>query len=174
VQGASARAGAKPYPVGLPEAGLSICPGWGGTNLLPARMNPAEAIRRTASGKPMMFDEAVAAGLVDAVAPEAGSLAATAKAWVGGSTIRGRERVGAPSRWVGRPDTAPHVLAALAAVGDEVRGTEPGRAVAAAVEAGLTRGWSAALETEQRELVRLRNTPAGKAAIQAFFDKGKK
>ena len=41
----------KPYPVGLPESGLGLCPGWGGTNLLPARMDAAEAIRRTASGR---------------------------------------------------------------------------------------------------------------------------
>jgi len=37
---------AKPYLVGLPEASLSICPGWGGSNTLPARMDPAQAIRR--------------------------------------------------------------------------------------------------------------------------------
>ena len=31
---------AKPYHIGLPEAGLCICPGWGGTNMLPARIDP--------------------------------------------------------------------------------------------------------------------------------------
>src|SRR5688572_11348723 len=41
---------AKPYPIGLPEAGLCICPGWGGTNLLAARMDPADALTRTATG----------------------------------------------------------------------------------------------------------------------------
>ncbi|GJQ30360.1 MAG: hypothetical protein HBSAPP03_22440 [Phycisphaerae bacterium] len=166
--------GAKPYPVGLPEAGLGICPGWGGTNLLPARIDPAEAIRRTASGKPMMFDEAVAAGLFDAVAPDAASLLATAKAWVAGATVRGRERDGAPSRWIGRPDVAGKVLAALGSIRTEIAATDSGRAVAMAVDAGLSRGWAAAIDVEQRELVRLRNTPAGRAAIQAFFDKGKK
>src|SRR5882724_3304833 len=57
----------RPYPVGLPEAGLCICPGWGGTNLLPARIDPADAIRQTASGTPMMFDQAKNAGIFDAV-----------------------------------------------------------------------------------------------------------
>lgn len=166
--------GAKPYPVGLPEAGLGICPGWGGTNLLPARMDAAEALRRTASGKPMLFDEAVAAGLFDAIAPDGPSLLATAKGWVANATARGRDRDGAPSRWIGRPAFAGKAIAALATVHDEIAATDSGRAVALAADAGLTRGWLAALETEQRELVRLRNSPAGRAAIQAFFDKSTK
>lgn len=166
--------GAKPYPVGLPEAGLGICPGWGGTNLLPARMDAAEALRRTASGKPMIFNEAVASGLFDSVAPDGPSLLTTAKGWVANATVRGRERDGAPSRWIGRPSFAGKAVAALAAVNDEITTTDSGRAVALAADAGLTRGWQAALDTEQRELVRLRNSPAGREAIQAFFDKSKK
>jgi enoyl-CoA hydratase/carnithine racemase len=35
---AAASPSGKPYPVGLPEASLKICPGWGGTTLLPARI----------------------------------------------------------------------------------------------------------------------------------------
>jgi len=49
----------KPYPIGLPRRVVDL-PGWGGTNLLPARIDPLEAIRRTATGKPMTYDEAVA------------------------------------------------------------------------------------------------------------------
>jgi enoyl-CoA hydratase/carnithine racemase len=165
----------KPYPVGLPEAGLSICPGWGGTCLLPARMDPADAIRRTAQGKPMTSDEAIAAGLFDAVAPSAGELRATAKAWVKARAAAGRiERDGAPLRHAGRNAFAKACIPALDSVRDEVIATEPGRAVAGAVNAGLSRGWKACLEVEQRELVRLRSTPAGKAAIEAFFARGKK
>ena len=43
--------GAKPYLVGLPEAGLGLCPGWGGTQMLPARISPVDAIRATALGR---------------------------------------------------------------------------------------------------------------------------
>ena len=68
----------KAYPVGLPESGLGLCPGWGGTNLLPARMDPALAIRLTATGTTMGFDEAVKGGLFDAVALDASSLLVTA------------------------------------------------------------------------------------------------
>ena len=37
----------KPYPIGLPEAGLGICPGWGGSQMLPARIDPTVAIEAT-------------------------------------------------------------------------------------------------------------------------------
>lgn len=166
--------GAKPYPVGLPEAGLSICPGWGGTNLLPARMDPAEAIRRTASGKPMTFDEARDAGVFDAVAPSAAELRVTARAWVGSRSQGARTRDGAPLRWIGRGDRAAVTRAALERVRDEISATDAGRAVALAIDAGLSEGWGAALACEQRELVRLRSTPAGRAAIAAFFEKSAK
>ena len=75
-------ASGKPYPVGLPEAGLSICPGWGGTQLLPARIEPKAAIVMTAVGKPMKFDEASEAGLFDAVCEKAGNLRKVAASWV--------------------------------------------------------------------------------------------
>jgi hypothetical protein len=52
--------------------------------------------------------------------------------------------------------------------------TPPGAAVAACVDAAVTKGWSACLTTEQANLVRLRNTPAAKDAIEAFFAKSKK
>jgi enoyl-CoA hydratase/carnithine racemase len=176
----------KPYPVGLPEAGLSICPGWGGTNLLPARMDPAEAIKRTATGRPMVYDEAVAAGMFDRIAPGAEELIPTAKAWVkeartqfgtgtkGAIPRRDRE----PSRWIGRPDRKSSSLSAMTKLRETAAAdgltSEPARAVLDAVTTGLEVGWQGALDLERRELVRLRNTPAGKAAIQAFFDKAKK
>lgn len=165
----------KPYPVGLPEAGLQICPGWGGTNLLPARMDAGEAIRRTATGQPLTFDEARRAGLFEAVAPTSGELLTTAKAWL--AEQRGRRAVrrdGAPRRWVGRGGVAAGVLKGLDAVRDTLGDAGPAQAVVAAIDTGLARGWQAALESERRSLVHLRNQPAGKEAIAAFFAKSKK
>ncbi|MEM7622491.1 MAG: enoyl-CoA hydratase/isomerase family protein [Planctomycetota bacterium] len=164
----------KPYPVGLPEAGLSICPGWGGTNLLPARIDAAEAIRRTATGKPYTYDEAVEAGLFERVVDEPDKLRATAAAWCleeVGPGDSGRD--GAPKRWVGRPDRAASSVTALDALRGEVSETGPGSAVVDCVDIGLTEGWQAALGAERRHLVRLRTEPAGKAAIEAFLSKSK-
>lgn len=168
---AAPSASGKPYPVGLPEAGLSICPGWGGTNLLPARMEPGEGIRRTAEGKPMNFEEAKAAGVFDAVAASPGELLATAKGWVLSRAATLPRRDGAPLRWIGRGDRAASTLRALDAVRATLPATGSAAAVAMAVDDGLSKGWAEALRTEQRELVRLRNTNEGKAAIAAFFAK---
>ena len=164
--------GAKPYPVGLPEAGLSICPGWGGSVLLPARLDPAKAMEMTARGEPLMFDAAREAGMFDDLAISASQLMTVAKGWIAKARARPITRDGAPPRWIGRKAAAG--LDALERTREQLVATEPGKAVAAAIDAGLTRGWKAALEVEQRELVRLRSTPAGRSAIQAFFEKSKK
>jgi len=166
----------KPYPVGLPEASLRICPGWGGTSLLPARIDPAEGIRRAAVGTPMNFDEAREAGLFDAVAEPASDLLPAAKRWVAErAEAGGIERDGAPSRWIGRVGVASRVAEALETERGNLEPAGPGRAVCEAVDAGLSRGWEAALETERSHLVRLRHTEEAKSAVEAFFAKsGKK
>jgi len=172
---AAPSASGKPYPVGLPEAGLAICPGWGGTNLLPARMDPADAITRTAVGKPLIYDEAIAAQLFDAVAQTPQSLIPTCKQWIVAQRARGTpQRNGAPSRWIGHHDRKARVAAAIPALRESLPSTDSARAVLAAVTAGLEGGWQAALDVERKELVRLRSTPAGKAAIEAFFAKSQK
>jgi enoyl-CoA hydratase/carnithine racemase len=170
---------AKPYPIGLPEAGLAICPGWGGTNLLPARIDPKAAILQTALGKPMLFDQAQALGLFDAVAPSPDQLLHTAKAWL--QTQRQKPlavRDGAPLRWIGRVSPS-QVLKGLDAAKPELslggpEASGPALAVTEAVDIGLSQGWQAALACERRHLVKLRNQPAGKAAIGAFLAKSAK
>jgi enoyl-CoA hydratase/carnithine racemase len=159
----------KPYPVGLPEAGLSICPGWGGTNLLPARMAPDRAIRLTAEGRTMAFDEAAGEGLFDAVAGSRGELIEAARGWIRDRGDRSA-RNGLPRRWIGAKAVAPGVLRALDTVRPAVDAA-PGRAVCEAIDTGLAKGWAAALACEQRHLVRLRSAPAGREAIRAFFER---
>lgn len=161
----------RPYPVGLPETGLSICPGWGGTNLLPARIDPAEAIRRTASGKPFTFDEAVDLGLFDTVVETAADLDEAALRWVNHHRDEIGPRDGAPYAWIGRPKVQQRVRASVKAVRDELPKTASADAVFDAVLAGLDRGWPGALEAERRHLVALRHTPEAVAAITAFFAK---
>ncbi|HYE02234.1 MAG TPA: enoyl-CoA hydratase/isomerase family protein [Phycisphaerales bacterium] len=163
--------GGRPYAVGLPEAGLAICPGWGGTNLLPARMNPAEAIRRTAEGSVLTFDQAASAGLFDAVAADADDLLPAAKRWLAGARTPPRD--GAPSRWIGRLGAKARAMAALDEVEPGLPGSASARAVVRAVRAGLEEGWQGALRVERRELVRLRATPEGRSAIRSFFERGK-
>ena len=167
---------AKPYPIGLPEAGLCICPGWGGTNLLAARMDPADALARTATGKVMTIDQAAAAGLVTMAATAEGLIDA-AKSWLKANPNEaGKRRDGAPSRWIGRDDCRNKVHAAFVAGAESLSQTDHGKTCMKAVAAGLENGWGVtggALEVERRELNRLRDEPAGKAAIDAFLNKAK-
>ncbi|MBL8764578.1 MAG: enoyl-CoA hydratase/isomerase family protein [Phycisphaerae bacterium] len=168
-------ASGKPYPIGLPEASLALCPGWGGTNLLPALMDPAEAIRRTGSGKAMLLDEALRFGVVDAVADSAADLLHAARKML--ISIRGqgvRRRDGAPSRWIGRPGVSAGVALGLTTIRGELGQGSPSnamRAVMRAVETGLEFGWQAALVVEREELVRLRHLPEARAALRAFFER---
>lgn len=164
----------KPYLIGLPEAGLQICPGWGGTNLLAARMDPAEAMQRTCAGKPMTSDEAIAAKLIDDCASSQGELIAAAKTWLKSHrNIAASRRDGQPSRWIGRDGVRNACLKAYSQHIDSLGQADPGRSCMKAIDAGLEQGWMAALKVEREELNRLRHAPAGKNAISAFLNKGK-
>jgi enoyl-CoA hydratase/carnithine racemase len=170
----------RPYPVGLPEAGLKICPGWGGTLLFPARMDSGEAIRRTMTGETMVFEEARQLGLFERVAGGREALVETACAAVlgdgGGGTLR-QKRDGLPARWIGRLGKAADVGGALEGLRGsmgESFGMEPAKSVAGCVRAGLAGGWEAGLAEERRSLVRLRGSKAAQEAIGGFLARGKK
>lgn len=166
----------KPYPVGLPEAGLGLCPGWGGTNLLPARIDPALAIARACSGQTMLFDEAVKLGLFDAVAASSEGLVDAAIAWVTtrgpvGAARRFEGKTRPPAKWIGNLERKAAVLAALDDAKRQPGTTESAAAVLEAIDAGLLRGWEAALEVERRLLVKIRHTPTARAKLAEFFAK---
>lgn len=158
--------GAKPYRVGLPEAGLGLCPGWGGTQMLPARIDPAEAIRATASGTTWPIDQCPA-GLFDELVPHDGDLRAAAVRF-----IRNNPRAGGPT--VPACIDASNrdaVSAAVEAVRHALPDTPSARAVLEAVEIGVADGWPAAIAAERRLLVGLRHTPEARAKLEAFFRK---
>lgn len=176
----------KGYPIGLPEAGLKICPGWGGTNLLPARLkDPAEGIARTCSGQTWMIDQVETtggAGLVDEFVPAEGGqaeLLKAAKGWLlRNATVHAKRRDGKPLKWIGRSEVINTCAKAAMDVAQRLgaeAAVDPSRAVLKAVRAGLDggseRGWGASLQVEREELNRLRGTPEGKGAIEAFFAK---
>lgn len=166
----------KPYPIGLPEAGLQICPGWGGTNLLPARVkDPADAMRRTCIGKPWLITDAHSAGLLDVMCDTPETLLPTCKRWLlENRNIAATRRDQMPSRWIGRDAVRNACTAALVNIRVELGQADPAKSCLQAIAAGLEHGWPAALKAEREQLNRLRATPAGAAAIQAFFDKSAK
>jgi enoyl-CoA hydratase/carnithine racemase len=158
--------GEKPFRVGLPEAGLGICPGWGGTQCLPARIDPLLAIKATALGETFPSN-ALPSCLFNAVAPSAETARATAVSWLASQTkqhpircLRGDQR-----------PALPDVAEAVAQARKELPSTPAALAVCDLVEYGLEHGWSAACERERHALVGLRHTPQAREKLAAFLKK---
>lgn len=162
---------AKPYLIGLPEAGLKICPGWGGTNMLPARIDAETAIVATAQGRAMKSDEAVELGLFDATCSDRDALIGTAKRWLIGQSKPSRS--GMPSRCV-QTTNRDEIGVALERARGVLDSSLHADAVLDAVGTGISDGWDAALQCERDHLVRLRNTEPAREAIEAFFARSAK
>lgn len=157
----------KPYQVGLPEAGLGICPGWGGTVMLAARIDAVEALKQVTTGRTMPVDQAHELGLFDAwvedpaqLLDEAAKLAAMPKPYARPQP-----------RFVGDDDVIPHVRAAKNIAANAIPETPSATAIMECVDIGLTQGWEAACAAERAHLVRLRHTEEAKAALEKFFAK---
>jgi hypothetical protein len=142
--------------------------------MLPARILPALAIERTATGATWSCHEAPTC-LFD-VRAEAGSGAEGA--------------IAAAIKWVKAQDAAtgcfapmhaprraisPRNATAIAPICEEltakVGGTGHGAACIDAVRVGLAQGWDAAVACERAHLVRLRHTPEARAKLDGFLKK---
>ncbi len=155
----------KPYPIGLPEAGLGICPGWGGSQMLPARIDPTVAIEATATGN-LFKSSAMPEGLVDVLVETPEELETAATKWLSeNQTV---------NRTIPRCifNTEKNYKEAVETAKANLDTSESVQGVILAVETGIHQGWSDAIATEQCELVRLRNTPAAREKLEAFLSKG--
>tara|TARA_B100000674_G_scaffold489618_1_gene503902 strand:+ start:140 stop:1039 length:900 start_codon:yes stop_codon:yes gene_type:complete len=157
----------KPYPIGLPECSLGILPGWGGTQMLPARIDPLTAIRMTIGGKPSTSDD-VPEGLIDRFVDDSSQLISGCVEWL--------QRHSETDRTQGTPRCLDHkhpgtVQAAIEHARNELDDTPELRAVLDCMETGLRDGWIEAVKAEQRHLVELRGTEATRAKLEAFFSK---
>lgn len=160
----------KGYPVGLPEAGLKICPGWGGTNMLPARMDAGRAMEMTARGETMDVRRAREAGLIQEMEPDHEALLCRARALAAEGKLKPRTEPVS----ITNPEHHAEAKAGLERVRKSIGATASGASVVACVEAGLSGGWESALACERASLIRLRNSEEGRAAIAAFFEKSAK
>lgn len=163
---------AKPFPIGLPEAGLKICPGWGGTNLLPARIDAKAAIVATATGVPFNAASGAELGLFDETVTARDELVPAAVRWIAGQ--KGHTDRGTPMHWIGSDEHFAASEAGLDAARRELEPAPEADAVLDAVAVGLREGWKAALQKERDELVRLRHTTPAREAIEAFFARAAK
>lgn len=163
----------RPYPVGLPEAGLSICPGWGGTCLLPARMDAARAMTMTATGKTFTAIDAREAGLLEELVEPAGG-AGDHSALLAKSrqlALKPKPAPRAEPIAITNAERRAGAKSAFDRIRAELPKTQAAAAVADCIEQGITRGWQACLDAERKHLIRLRGTSEGTAAIKAFLEK---
>lgn len=163
---------AKRYPIGLPEASLGICPGWGGCNMLPARMrDPARAILMTATGETISVIAARETGLLDELIDDPKALLPTARSLAASLSKSAGER---EPRNIHEPEWRQSVLDAASVVRSSLPDTKPAKAVHLAVQTGLDLGWEAGVAAERHLLIHLRRTPEGRAGVRAFLDKNKR
>ncbi len=169
--------GEKPWIIGLPECGLCICPGWGGTQMLPARIDPKSAMVATANGAPWKCVD-VPPGLFASTLPAGstqGDMVDEAKRWIHAeratfaatTAFSGKQ---APRRAISPADAA-RMEAALASARAAVPTSHHADACFDCVHIGYTRGWEAAVAAERTHLVRLRHTPEARAKLTAFLSK---
>lgn len=152
----------RPYQIGLPEAGIGLCPGWGGTQRLPGRVDVKTAVEAAALGKPFMTDDCPE-GLVDVFVDSPEELVSTAISWIDSihetTLVRTIQQI--------EPDPA---LAIVSAIRDSVHDSAAAVAVCEAVHAGVEQGLDAGLAAERRLLVALRGTEETRNKLNAFFE----
>ena len=139
--GATPAPGEKSWKVGLPECGLGICPGWGGTMMLAARMDISKAILATCAGAPFDATEIPTGLFAKNISPLS----------------------------IADPQFHQATFAALAQLETQLPNTAAARAVIDAIKAGLQHGFQAGVLCEQKHLIDLRHTPEARARLDAFL-----
>jgi 3-hydroxyacyl-CoA dehydrogenase len=152
--------------LGLPEAGLGLVPGAGGTQLLPRLVGIEQALRLAGSGRPVPGAEAEALGLVDALA--AGDLRAAALAF-----LRDRLAAGEPPPRTSERPVPPHAAAAaerlMADIRRKARGAQAPVAAAGLVLDATRLPLAQGLAAERDAFRRLRDAPEARALRRLFF-----
>ena len=150
----------KPYPIGLPEAGLGICPGWGGTQMLPARIDPVTALQATSTGTPFISNE-LPEGLCAVTVDSTDELEGAGLEWL---TAQGK-----PDECIISINNGATFVNATNA---DLEPSEAANAVLLAYKTGVEQGYAAGVSIEQCELVKLRHTPTARQRLEAFLSKG--
>lgn len=157
----------KPWRIGLPEAGLGLCPGWGGTQMLPARIDPTVAIPATCTGRTFKSNEAPD-GLFENIVPKR-ELASAAAAWIKSHPEAHTDRRGRATPLAIDERNRDAISGGLESVRDQLDESPSTRAVVECLEVGLEHGWMAAIAAERRLLTDLRHTPEAREKLEQFL-----
>jgi 3-hydroxyacyl-CoA dehydrogenase len=162
--GCDARIATADAIVGLPEVSLGIIPGAGGTQRLPRLVGISAAIDLIASGRRVKASEALAMGMIDAIATadllraEAAQLA---------QSLVGRKRRLGDTAVLPEPDEA--VDAAAEKAIRQAKGAAAPIAAVAAIRKSLTLSFAQALAEERAAFQTLRQSHEAAARRYLFF-----
>ena len=160
--------------VGLPEVTLGVLPGAGGTQRLPRLIGIQSALDVILQGKILRAPKAKAAGLVDALAPDAEALRAAALAFIaanpGAQQPWDRKGGRIPGPRPGSPDARNLFMAACGLLEKKTAGAYRAPRVAlAAVQEGLAVTFDRALEIEAQAFVELAVSDQAKDMIRTLW-----
>ena len=155
--------------LGLPEVKLGLLPGAGGTQRLPRLVGPEQALKMVTSGIPISAKAALAAGLIDDLAPEGGLLEA-AKAFArrpGLALVKVRDR---QDKVEAARATAPAMFAEFRkANARQFRGFEAPEANIKCIEAAVNLPFEEGLKVERDLFMPLMSGLQSRAQRYVFF-----
>lgn len=159
--------------IGLPEGGLGLLPGGGGTQRLPRLVGIKAALPLLLEGKPIDSAQALKIGLIDAIVP-AGEAVEAARKWVrdGGDPVQPWDKKG-----YAVPGGGPYVQANSEAIGvaaalsrQKYFGNYPAQAhILTALYEGIQVPFDAGLRIEMREFIKTVRTPQALAMMRTSF-----
>jgi 3-hydroxyacyl-CoA dehydrogenase len=160
------RIAAEGTKLGLPEVKLGLIPGAGGTVRLTRLVGPLDALRLIVTGEPIGAKEALAKGLIDAIASR--PLVEEAMAYLDGTIERGKSRRSTGEGKLNSANRAEVEAAAKDLLAKSGKLEAPAAAARSVVNV-LTMPFDAALAEERRLFVSLVEGTQSKALRHLFF-----
>jgi 3-hydroxyacyl-CoA dehydrogenase / enoyl-CoA hydratase / 3-hydroxybutyryl-CoA epimerase len=159
--------------LGFPEVTLGLLPGGGGTQRLPRLIGIVRALPLLLEGRRIGVAEAHELGILDALVPAGGALAA-AREWLlampAATQPWDAKGYRVPGGEVQSPKVADFIGAASATVRKKTYGNYPApRAILSCVYEGLQLTIDAGLRVEQRYFIELLRGPEAKAMVRTMF-----
>ena len=164
------RVGVKDARFGLPEVKLGLLPGAGGTQRLPRVVGVEKGLSMMVSGDPIRADEALKAGLIDAIVEGDLTAAGVAFAEKVLSEQRPLKKIRELDDKLAAVRGKPEVFASFRkSVARQTRGFRAPENIIRAVEAAVSLPFAEGLQRERELFVELLNSPESKAQRYFFF-----
>ena len=164
--------------IGLPEVTLGLLPGGGGVIRLSGLLGIHEALPKLLTGKAFSPEEALANGMIDAIADDNDDMLRMAKAWIL-STPSSVQPWDKPNQLAQNNISANSIsnikkeMEARIDAGEFTSGPAPSTILQCALESNSL-DFAAAMTLESHGLTNLAVSPSSKEHITAFFEKTRK